>query len=72
MVVNLYIGDYAFRYCGLLNSIYIPNSVLYVGSSAFQYCDNIVIYCEVESRPSGWARDWISFGLTPVVWGVKG
>ena len=67
----LYIGNSAFQYCTLLNSIYIPDSVIYVGYSAFKYCDNLVIYCEVESRPSGWSSSWISFGVTPVIWGAK-
>lgn len=35
-----YIGDLAFRACGL-SSIHIPNNVTYIGESAFEGCSNI-------------------------------
>ena len=35
-----YIGDLAFRACGL-SSIHIPNNVTYIGECAFQGCSNI-------------------------------
>ncbi|MDE7336991.1 MAG: leucine-rich repeat domain-containing protein, partial [Clostridia bacterium] len=65
-----YIGDSAFSYCTSLTSIEIPSSVTSIGSSAFYDCSSLTIYCEAESQPSGWHRDWNSSDR-PVVWGYK-
>ena len=62
------IGIGAFSYCRLLEDIIIPNSVTSIGSDAFWNCDILTIYCEVESKPDGWADNWNPDGR-PVVWG---
>ena len=60
------IGNWAFEYCDSLTEIVIPDSVMSIGSPVFKYCDSLTIYCEAESRPSGWASNWNS--NRPVVW----
>ena len=62
------IGDWAFSYCRSLESIEIPNSVTSIGYAAFTYCPNLTIYCEIESKPSGWDSRW-NYNDVPVVWG---
>ena len=53
------IGDFAFRNCTSLEGITIPNSVITIGEGAFAYCtNNLTIYCEAESQPSGWNKNW--------------
>ncbi len=65
------IGIYAFYDCSSLESITIPNSVTSIGNYAFSGCSNLTIYCEAESKPSGWDDEWNSDDC-PVVWGYKG
>ena len=64
------IGNSAFSNCYSLTSIIIPDSVTTIGSSAFDDCDNLIIYCETASKPSGWNYYWNNSHL-PVVWGYK-
>ena len=52
------IGEYAFTNSTALTRIIIPSSITTVGESAFSGCDNLTIYCEAESQPSGWDSDW--------------
>ena len=69
------IGEDAFRNCKSLTTIVIPKSVTSFGSYAFEYCTSLTIYCEAESKPSGWNSAWSSplMGPTiPVVWGYEG
>lgn len=35
------IGHYAFKFCVIITSVIIPNSVTSIGEGAFQYCDDI-------------------------------
>lgn len=60
------IGSYAFTHCKNLKRIYIPKSVEIMGSHVFSedysydsaMLKNLNVYCEVESAPSGWNKDW--------------
>ncbi len=61
------IGEGAFSYCSSLTSIEIGNSVTSIGDGAFYDCDNLTIYCEAESKPTGWDSAWNSL-YRPVVW----
>ncbi len=67
------IGNYAFYKCHRLTSITISNSVTYIGNGAFNDCSELTIYCEAESKPSGWSIYWDrcdSYGYSLVVfWG---
>ncbi len=66
------IEDSAFSGCSSLKSIVIPVSVVEIGNYVFGNCDNLTIYCEAESKPSGWDSYWNSdwfLNKTQVVWG---
>ena len=65
------IGSYAFVSCTSLTSITIPDSVTSIGSYAFSGCTSLTIYCEAESKPSGWNTNW-NYSNCTVVWGYKG
>ena len=65
------IDYYAFAYCSSLTEIVIPQSVASIAHNAFVYCRSLTIYCEAESKPSGWDGDWNS-SYRPVVWGYTG
>jgi len=64
------IGDVAFYNCKGLTSITIPLSVIRVGSYLFEYCNDLIIYVESSSKPSGWDSAWNSHNL-PVIWGYE-
>lgn len=64
------IGSYAFENCYHINAVIIPKSVKTVKSYAFNYCHNLTIYCEEESQPESWDKDW-NPDNRPVVWGYK-
>ena len=62
------------------NYDYIPNSLKEViildsctslGSFVFRGCSSLTIYCEAESKPSGWDPKW-NDSNRPVVWGYDG
>ena len=65
------IGTCAFEYCTSLTNIIIPNRVTNIGYSAFSGCTSLTIYCEANSKPSGWSSRW-NYSNRPVVWGYKG
>ena len=60
----------AFLLCKALTEIVIPDSVNSVGEKAFYFCDNLKIYCEAETKPSGWNLNW-NKSERPVTWGYK-
>jgi hypothetical protein len=64
------IGDWAFYNCTSLASITIPDSVTSIGDLAFDGCKSLTIYCEAQSKPSGWSSSW-NHSNRPVVWGYK-
>ena len=67
------IGGYAFAWCSSLASMTIPNSVVSIGSDVFYDCSNLkTIYCDVDSRPSGWNSSWKGGCSAEVVWEYKG
>mgnify|MGYP003302851661 CR=1 FL=1 len=56
------IPNRAFYTCNL-DEITIPNSVTTVGENIFdKYSENLLIYCEAESKPSGWNENWNTGG----------
>ena len=63
------IGDSAFKNCTSLETITIPATVTSIGEDAFSHCGLLTIYCEAESKPSGWGDSWSS--SKPVVWDCK-
>ncbi len=66
------VGDRAFIDCKLLKNIVIPNSITNIADCVFQGCDSLTtIYCEAESKPSGWDSDWKEGCSAQVIWGYK-
>ena len=58
----------AFHMCQHITSIVIPKSVTTIGEGAFVYC-NADIYCETESKPSGWSDSWDAMAYGTIYWG---
>ena len=52
------IGGYAFGDCSLLQSIIIPSECTTISSYAFNKCTDLVVYCEIDSKPEGWDDGW--------------
>lgn len=72
------IDYYAFGMCQNLGSIIIPNSVKTMDEWVFAGCDKLTIYCEANSKPSGWNGNWNAVFYndeatyyTDVIWGYK-
>ena len=65
------IGSNSFEYCVSLTSIVLPSSITSIGHKSFEYCVSLTIYCEAQSKPSGWYSTWNSYEC-PVVWGYTG
>ena len=61
------IGNYAFYNCSSLTEIVIPGTVTSIGDRAFYNCSGLTIYCEAESKPSGWSTYW-NYSYRPVYW----
>ena len=66
------IGSFAFYNCSSLTEIIILDSVTSIGDDVFYGCSSLTIYCEAESKPSGWDSWWNHHSNCPVVWGYKG
>ena len=64
------IGNKAFYNCSSLETAVIPKSVTNIGEHAFYGCTELIIYCEVNSRPIGWERQWYN-EVKKIVWGYK-
>ncbi len=64
------IGSSAFSGCSSLTRVVIPSSVTIIGEFAFLGCSSLTIYCEAQSKPSGWDIDW-NYSSGHVVWGYK-
>jgi len=64
------IGGSAFHYCDSLQSISIPKNVTTIGYTAFAVSDcKLKIYCEAESKPSGWNAKWVGANVdATVIW----
>ena len=65
------IEEHAFYYCNSLESMVIPSSVTSIKSYIFLNCRFLTIYCEAESKPSGWDFYWNTYNLSdncPVYW----
>ena len=69
--------DYqAFYGCSALTKIVIPKSVTKMENSVFLECESLIIYCEAESKPSGWSQYWNrtkridldKYTYIPVIW----
>lgn len=63
------IGAQAFRYRPDLTSVFVPETVLAVGRAAFIGCENVTVYCEADSKSSGWSQSW-NYDKRPVAWGA--
>ena len=64
------IGDYAFNNCSSIDSITIPFSVSDIGENAFANNPYLILYCEANGKPAGWAYSWNS-SENIVVWNCK-
>ena len=61
------IGGSAFNYCLGLKKIIIPMTVDSIGRAAFFRCNKATLYCEADSIPTHWDKEWNSNG-GKVVW----
>ncbi len=64
------IAEYAFAFCYNLTSFTIPIGVTYINEFAFYNCQQLTIYSEATSQPSGWNENWNDYNC-PVVWDCK-
>ena len=64
-IVSIGSGAFSGMKC---KSITIPINVEEIKPLAFADCENLTIYCEAESKPSGWTDDWCDSNVK-VVWG---
>lgn len=62
------IKNSAFSYAFAVNWLIIPKSVTEIVSFAFYDSAISRFYCEFESKPEGWAQDWVVFHPA-VYWG---
>lgn len=62
------VGESVFAQCSALLTAFIPISVTTMGYNVFHSCTSVTIYCEAQSKPSGWNANWNPYNR-PVVWG---
>ncbi len=66
------IESQAFVDCTDLLSVIIPESVMYINGPIFPLTTIVTIYCEAESKPSGWVDEWNEGMLIHYpYWGIK-
>ncbi len=53
-----------------ISSITIPKSITHISRGSFRDIQGLVIYCEAESKPDAWPKNW-NYGDYPVVWDCK-
>lgn len=61
------IGSFAFFKATSLREVYLEDNIEHIGESAFGECPELVIYCELTSKPSGWSDTWVH-SVTTVIW----
>ena len=66
------IGGGAFYRCTALSEVVIPASVTTVGEELFNNSGIKTVYCEAQSKPDGWHKDWTEWYRGDVVWGYNG
>ncbi len=52
-----------------LSNIVIPSSVEYIGKNAFTGINVKTIYCEIDSQPDAWDKNWTD--ADEIIWGYK-
>lgn len=66
------IGERAFEDMKAMRTVYIPATVTTIGYGAFSNRDYVInIYCEQESKPSGWHNSWW-INSSRVTWNADG
>ncbi len=66
------IGDNAFSFCYQLEEVIIPINVITIERRAF-VSDNLIVYCEDESKPDTWHEYWCyDYEIKEIIWGYKG
>lgn len=66
------IGDNAFSFCYQLEEVIIPINVITIERRAF-VSDNLIVYCEAESKPDTWHEYWCyDYEIKEIIWGYKG
>ena len=63
------IGESAFKFCRSLQTLNISKNILNIGKEAFYGCSSLFLYCENDSKPSGWDEQWNS-GFSRIYWSV--
>ncbi|MBR2323097.1 MAG: leucine-rich repeat protein [Clostridia bacterium] len=64
-----HIESNAFERCINLTKATLPSSLEEVGANLFNGCEAVIVYCESQKNPSGWASDFNS--SRPIVWNSK-
>lgn len=66
------IGENAFSACYQLEEVIIPINVINIERRAF-VSDNLIVYCEAESKPDTWHEYWCyDYEIKEIIWGYKG